>query len=137
MLCFTAVESVTFVNEVSGELGYGVNKFELLRIMNNVRVFLLVMDKTAAVRTCPVTLVTFVRVFSGMSSPMVYQVIRPLELFAAEVAGVPEIGFVDQLMLLQRMLQLKRHATVLPLRVSVLAPNHLAHIHHISSSGFL
>ena len=31
MLCFTAVESVTFVNEVAGELGYGVNKFELLQ----------------------------------------------------------------------------------------------------------
>merc|ERR1719383_1223765 len=102
------------VQQMLRQLGDRVNQLQFLsmRILNDVCVLLFVVNKTTAVRTCPVALVAFVGVLAGVPTPVIDQVVRSLELFAAEVTRVPELGFMNQLMLLQRMLQLERVAFV-------------------------
>jgi len=104
--------------QVFRDLGDRVDQLQLLSIMNNVCVFLLMMDKAATVWACPITLVAFIRVFSCMPTSVVNQVIRALKLLPAEVTCVTELRLVDQLMLLQRVLQLEGHATVLASKVT-------------------
>lgn len=82
------------------QLRDGVDQFQLLCVVYNICVFLFMVDEAATIRTCPVTFVTFIRVLSGVSTPMVDQIVRTLELFAAEIAGVSELRLVDQLVLL-------------------------------------
>lgn len=103
--------------EVLRELRNSVDQLQLLSIMHNISVFLLVMNEAAAVRSCPITLVALIGMFSRVSSSVVYQVVGTLELLATEVASVSELWFVDQLVLLQGVLQLERHAAVLTSKV--------------------
>jgi len=108
------------VQQVLRQLRDRMNQLQLLgvRILNDIGVLLLVVNKTAAVRTCPVALVALVGVLAGVPTSVVYQIVRSLELFATEVACMPELGFMNQLMLLQRVFQLKRHSTVLTGEIS-------------------
>ena len=51
--------------------------------------------------------------FSGVTTPVVDQIVGSLELLATEVACVTKLRLVNQLMFLERMLQFERHPTVL------------------------
>ena len=51
--------------------------------------------------------------FPCVTSPVVDQIVRSLELLPTEVAGVAKLRLVDQLMFLERMLQLERHPAIL------------------------
>ena len=51
--------------------------------------------------------------FSGVTPPVVDQIVRSLELLPTEVACVTKLCLVNQLMFLERMLQFERHPAVL------------------------
>ena len=73
----------------------------LVNIVHRLRpVLLLVVNETAAIRSSPGALVTLVRVFSGVASPVVDQVVRTFELFTTKVTCVAKFCFVNQLVFL-------------------------------------
>ena len=53
-----------------------------------------------------------------MTASVVDQIVRSLELLPTEVAGVAKLRLVDQLMFLERMLQLERHPAILAGKIS-------------------
>ena len=56
--------------------------------------------------------------FPSVTTSVVDQVVRSLELLATEVAGVAKLRFVDQLVFLQRMLQFESHPAILARKIS-------------------
>ena len=73
------------------------------QIAHRLVVLLLVVDEAAAVWARPRALVTLVGMLASVAPPVVYQVIRPLELFTTKVTSVSKLSFVHKLMLLQRV----------------------------------
>ena len=63
-------------------------------------------------------LITFVRMFSGVTSPVIDQIVRSLKFLPTEVAGVAKLCLVNQLMFLERMFQFERHPAILAGKVS-------------------
>ena len=73
----------------------------LVNIVHRLRpVLLLVVNETAAIWSSPGALVTLVRVFSGVASPVVDQVVRTFKLFTTKVTCVAKFCFVNQLVFL-------------------------------------
>jgi len=72
----------------------------LVDVVHRLGVLLLVVDEGAAVRPGPAALVALIRVFPGVTTSVVDQIIRSLELLPTEVAGVTKLSLVDQLVLL-------------------------------------
>ena len=56
--------------------------------------------------------------FSGVTTPVVDQIVGSLKLLATEVACVTKLSLVNQLMFLERMLQFERHPAVLAGKIS-------------------
>ena len=65
---------------------------------------LLVMTVGTAVRTCPVAFVTTVGMLPSVSSLMIDQIFRSLELFPTDVTNMSQFGFMDNLMFFQYVL---------------------------------
>ena len=100
------------------DVGEGSMLGLLVDIVTWFRVFLLVVDEAAGIRSSPGASVTLVRMFSSVSSPVVDKIVRSLELFTTKVTSVAKLSFVDQLMFLQRMFQFECHSTIFTCKVS-------------------
>ena len=85
------------------DVGEGSMLGLLVDIVARFRVFLLVVDEAAGVRSSPGASVTLVRMFSCVSSSVVDKIVRSLELFTTKVTSVAKLSLVHQLMFLQRM----------------------------------
>ena len=84
-------------------VGKGAMLGVLVHIGYRLVVLLLMVDEAAAVRPSPRALVTLVGVLPCVATPMVYEVVRSLELLATEVTSVSKLSFMHKLMLLQRV----------------------------------
>ena len=100
------------------DVGEGTMLGVLVHIGHRLTVLLLVVDEAAAVWASPRALVTLVGMLASVAPPVVYQVIRPLELFTTKVTSVSKLSFVHKLMLLQRVFQFKSHSTIFTGKVS-------------------